>query len=75
MPAAESRKGCQRARGFRADDTDVCITVLRLRGSDQPTDLEVNFVFELPAERFARRRGAHTEQNASIPFEATGPDV
>ena len=51
------------------------ISVLRLRDSDQAGSLEVNFVFELPADRLARRRGAHTEQNTGVPFEATGPDV
>jgi hypothetical protein len=55
--------------------TPMCITVLRLRDSDQPGSLEVDFVFELPPDRLARRRGAHTEQNTGVPFEATGPDV
>src|SRR5271165_6406339 len=36
---------------------------------------KVNFVFELPPDRFARCSRAHTEQNAAVPFEGAGPDI
>src|SRR6516225_8053614 len=41
----------------------------------QQVDSEVNFVFELPADRFARCGRAHSEQNAGVPSETAGPEV